>query len=310
MLPGELGGPIDGFLAALRRQASDQVAAVYAVGALALGDFSPKQSNVDLVVVGDPPLTEAQLGRLRRAERGLDRAHRHAEVWYTSWAEVAGAGRPLSTGTPGGAGAPVEAAGAGPLGGQATPPALTTPAPPVEGPIPPAEGPIPPAEAPVPPAEAPVSPAEAPVSPAEGRSTPALATPMTRAILRQDPEALLGPDWPVVGYDEAAFRAWCRERLRAMVTGRKGLLVLRRAVTPMVLEASRLAQGAVTGRVFSKTEAGESIGMIVAPRYRRILTDAVGYRRGAQTSMYWGPFERKYDALVLLRDLLEVAGNR
>ena len=126
-------------------------------------------------------------------------------------------------------------------------------------------------------------------------------------MLRQDPVALFGPDWPVVDYDEADFRSWCTERLRAMVTGRKGLLVLRRAVTPLVLEASRLAQGAVTGRVFSKSEAGESIGMIVAPRYRRILTDAVGYRRGAQTSMYWGPFERKYDALVLLRDLVEVA---
>jgi hypothetical protein len=283
VLPGELGGLIDGYLAALRRQASDQVAAVYAVGALALGDFSAKQSNVDLVVVGDPPLTAAQLGRLRRAERAMDRAHRRAEVWYTSWEEVAGDGRPLRTGSPGGAGAPVEAAGDVPLGGQATPPALTTPVPPEEGPIPPAEGSAAPAT---------------------------LATPMTRAILRQDPEALLGPDWPVVGYDEAAFRAWCRERLRAMVTGRKGLLVLRRAVTPMVLEASRLAQGAITGRVFSKSEAGESVGMIVAPRYRRILTDSVGYRRGAQTSMYWGPFERKYDALVLLRDLLEVAGNR
>jgi hypothetical protein len=275
VLPGELGGLIDGYLAALRRQASDQVAAVYAVGALALGDFSAKQSNVDLVVVGDPPLTAAQLGPLRRAERALDRAHRRAEVWHTSWEEVAGAGRQLSTGAPGGAGAPAEATGDSPLTGQAPPPALTTPTPPGEN---------------APPAT--------------------LATPMTRAILRQDPEALLGPDWPVVGYDEAAFRAWCRERLRAMVTGRKGLLVLRRAVTPMVLEASRLAQGAITGRVFSKSEAGESVGMIVAPRYRRILTDSVGYRRGAQTSMYWGPFERKYDALVLLRDLLEVAGNR
>ncbi|HUJ64660.1 MAG TPA: hypothetical protein VLX59_03915 [Acidimicrobiales bacterium] len=275
MLPGELGGPIEGYLAALRRQASDQVAAVYAVGALALGDFSAKQSNVDLVVVGDPPLTPAQLGPLRRAERGLDRAHRRAEVWYTCWEEVAGDGRPGRSGSLGDAGAPEEAAGEVPLGGQATPPALTTP-----------------------------------VAPAEDAPPATLATPMTRAILRQDPEALLGPDWPVVGYDEAAFRTWCRERLRAMVTGRKGLLVLRRAVTPMVLEASRLAQGAITGRVFSKSEAGESIGMIVAPRYRRILTDAVGYRRGAQTSMYWGPFERKYDALVLLRDLLEVAGNR
>jgi hypothetical protein len=275
MLPAELAGPIDGYLAALRREAPDQVAAVYAVGSLALADFSARQSNVDLVVVGDPPLTAAQLARLQRAERGLDRVGRRAGLWYTGWEEVASDGQSF------------------PAPAQTSAPAAPSPLRPTS----------------VDPASA-VSPPTAPSPAAPGPPAPTLATPMTRAMLRQDPVALLGPDWPVVGYDEAAFRSWCSDRLRAMVTGRKGLLVLRRAVTPIVLEASRLAQGAVTGRVFSKSEAGESIGMIVAPRYRRILTDAVGYRRGAQTSMYWGPFERKYDALVLLRDLLEVAGQR
>jgi hypothetical protein len=261
MLPAEIAGPVDGYLAALRREAPDQVAAVYAVGSLALADFSTKQSNVDLVVVGDPPLTPAQVAGLRRAERRLERVGRRAGLWYTGWEEVAAEGRHAPS--------PVPPVPAGPA-------ASTKAAPQAAGASPPAT----------------------------------LATPMTRAMLRQDPIALMGPDWPVVGYDEAVFRSWCSERLRALVTTRKGLLVLRRAVTPVVLEASRLAQGAITGRVFSKSEAGESIGMIVAPRYRRILTDAVGYRRGAQTSMYWGPFERKYDALVLLRDLLEVAGKR
>jgi hypothetical protein len=271
MLPVGLGAPIDAYLAALRRETGDQVAAVYAVGALALDDFSVKQSNIDLVVVGDPPFTEAQLRQLQRAERGLERVGRRAGLWYTSWAEVADEPDPAPSAPPG-------------------PPATAAPRPQPKG------------------IKSPSAVATPAGSPPASNET--LATPMTRALLRQDPLALVGPDWPVVGFDDSAFRAWCADRLRALVTGRKSLLVLRRAVTPVVLEASRLTQGAITGRVFSKSGAGESIGMIVAPRYRRILTDAVGYRGGAQTSMYWGPFERKYDALVLLRDLLEVATNR
>jgi hypothetical protein len=94
-----------------------------------------------------------------------------------------------------------------------------------------------------------------------------------------------------------------------MAAGRKGLLVMRRAVTPLVLEAARLAQGAVSGRLMSRTEAGESVGPLVSTRYRRILTDAVGFRAGAHTSMYWGPFERKYDALILLQDLAHLAAD-
>jgi hypothetical protein len=292
MLPAGVVGPIDGYLAALRREAGDQLAAVYAVGALALDDFSVKQSNIDLVVVGDPPLTAVQRGQLRRAERGLERAGRPPGLWYTSWEEVAYDPGPLPAvpGNPRTASAPD---GSPPAPVVATPPPVAPPGPLGPGSTLPGS----------------TLPGSAPTG-SEQVLAATIATPMTRALLRQDPVALMGPDWPVVGYEEADFRAWCSDRLRALVTNRKGLLVLRRAVTPVVLEASRLAQGAITGRVFSKSEAGESIGMIVAPRYRRILTDAVGYRGGAQTSMYWGPFERKYDALVLLRDLLDVATKR
>jgi hypothetical protein len=139
------------------------------------------------------------------------------------------------------------------------------------------------------------------------RSDASLETPMTRELLMRDALTLHGPDWPVVWHDPDAFRTWCTRRLGDLVSSRKGPLLLRRAVTPVVLEAARLAQGAVTGRVMSKSGAGESVGPLVPPHFRRILTDAVGYRRGAQTSMYWGPFERKYDALVLLRHLMDAA---
>ena len=89
MLPGEVTGQVEGFIATLERVAPGQVAAVYAVGAIALDDFSDRLSNIDLVVVADPRLTPAQTGRLARAEHGLKRVGRRAAIWYTSWEEVA-----------------------------------------------------------------------------------------------------------------------------------------------------------------------------------------------------------------------------
>jgi hypothetical protein len=237
VLPATIAGMFEGFLEAGRRAAPGQLAAVYAVGSLALGDFSVRQSNVDLVVVAEPRLDRAQLSTMTAAARGLRRAHRDAQVWYASWDD-------LDAGGP----------GSGSSSGEVP-----------------------------------------------------LATPMTRAILRHDPMALFGPDWPVVGLDPDAFQRWSAGQLQALASASHGLLVLRRAVTPLVLQAAQLAQGAITGRVLSKSEAGEAVMSIVSTRQKRILTDAVGYRRGAQTSMYWGPFERKYDALTLVRDLLEAA---
>ena len=233
----------DSYLAALQAVAPGQIAAVYAVGSLALGDFSDRQSNIDLVVVADPGLDARQLRRVAPAARGLHRAHRDAQIWHVTWAD-------LDAGGPGTAGE-----------NGVTPPVTTSP----------------------------------------------LATPLTRAILRHDPMALFGPDWPVVGHDPAYFQQWAADRLRGLVTSDHGLLVLRRAVVPLVLEAARLTHAAITGRVLSKSEAGESAMSIVSTREKRLLTDAVGYRRGAQTSMYWGPFERKFDAIALLRELLEAA---
>ena len=236
-MPQAVSSPVDGYVDALRQVAGAQVSAVYAVGSLALGDFSQKQSNIDLVVVADPKLDPSQRRWLERPEKSLRRAGRPAEVWHTGWDEISGG-----------------------------PSALPEPA--------------------------------------------ALATPMTWTILRTDPMPLLGPDWPVAWVAEPnALRGWALERLRALAGARQGLLVWRRDVGPFVLEAARLANMAITGRVLSKSEAGESITGIVGSRYRRILVDSVGYRRGAQTSMYWGPFERKYDALALVRDLVRAAGD-
>ena len=235
-MPQAVATPVDGFVRALDEVAAGQVDAVYAVGGLALDDFSQKQSNIDLVVVGDPGLDDSQRRSLRRAEKGMQRAGRPAQVWHTTWEEISGG-----------------------------PSTLAEPS--------------------------------------------RLATPMTWSILRNDPMPLSGPDWPVAWTDDAALRAWALERLRSLATTGQGLLVLRRDVTPLVLEAARLAHISITGRVLSKSEAGESITNIVSSRHRRVVVDSVGYRNGAQTSMYWGPFERKYDALALVRDLLKAAGD-
>jgi hypothetical protein len=245
MVPDAITGRIQEYVATLEHLVPAQVAAVYGVGALALNDFSERQSNIDLVVVADPRPDEAELARLTGAARGLRHAGRPAQVWYVTWED-------LDANGPG-----ASADGAFDLAGSAA-------------------------------------------------GSP-LATPMTRAILRNDPMALFGPDWPVVGYDVASYRAWAVTRLRALVASAHGLLVLRRAVVPLVLEAARLTQAAITGRVLSKSEAGELAMSIVSTRHQRLLTDAVGYRHGAQFSMYWGPFERKYDALTLLRDLQDAA---
>jgi hypothetical protein len=234
----------DGYLAALRAVAPGQVAAVYAVGAMALGDFSDKQSNVDLVVVSDPALDAAQLRRLSGPARALRRAGRDASIWHITWEDLDAGGHGSSADD----------------GGSIGP---------------------------------------------RGAST--LATPLTRAILRHDPMALQGADWPVVGHDPEILKTWCQRRLHALIQAAHGPLLLRRAVGPLVLEAARLAQGSITGRVLSKSEAGEATIPIVSVSHQRVLVDSVGYRRGAQTSMYWGPFERKYDAVAVLRELWEAA---
>ena len=228
MLPSPLDEPLSEYLRALDRHAGGAVEAVYLVGGAALGDFSVRQSNIDLVVVSDREGLSAGAAELRRAERSLERVGRPPGVWYATWDDIA-------DGSPAGGGG--------------------------------------------------------------------LDTPLTRALLVEEAVALRGPDWPVVAFEEAELRRWCRRRLEALASAPKGLMVMRSAVVPLVLEAARLAEGAATGTVMSKSQAGEVALTLVPNHYRRILNDAVGYRRGAHTSNYWGPFERKTDALEVIRHL-------
>jgi hypothetical protein len=137
------------------------------------------------------------------------------------------------------------------------------------------------------------------------RDRGSIDTPMTRALLREDAIAITGPDWPVVWFDEAELKQWCNTRFRNLVEGDKGMVIFRRVISPMVLEAARLAHGCLTGKVLSKSAAGEAVRSLLPAHFRRILTDSIGYRNGAHASMYWGPYERKYDAQRLLMRLGE-----
>lgn len=230
MIPDEVAEPVERFLAAVDRVAPDRRAGVYLVGGLALADFSPRQSNLDVVVVCDPPLSAAETTALHKDGHGLVRGGRPAQIWLSGWDEIA-------------------------------------------------EGPV--------------------------RPSAPLDTPLTRALLCEEAIAYFGPDWPVVAYEEAQYRDWCRQELEALAAEDHGLMVMRPGVSDLVLQAARLAQGAVTGRVYSKTEAGNTALSLVPHHFRRILTDAAGFRNGAHTSMYWGPFERKYDARELIRHLVK-----
>lgn len=233
MIPQAVQAPVGGFVHEVGSAVPGRLAGVYLVGGVALGDFSARQSNVDLVVVCDPPLEPDEVLGLRSAERRLERAGRRPAVWYAGWDEIAEAPR--------------------------GDPALR----------------------------------------------PALDTPLTRALLQEEAVAVAGPDWPVVAFEEEEYRRWCRRSLAELVEQSGGLMLMRHDVSPLVLQAARLAIGAGSGRVVSKSGAGDSALSLVPQHFRRILHDAAGYRNGATTSMYWGPFERKYDARQLLHRLVE-----
>ncbi len=222
--------PLNTYLGDLKRRHDRRFAALYLVGSPALGDFSERHSNLDLVAVSDPPLSPTERSALGRSERRLARAGRPAVVWHTGWEVIA------------------------------------------DGP-----GPGPP---------------ESP-----------LETPLTRALLRDDAIALAGPDWPVVAYESTDLRAWCTSRLSALASTPHGAMVMRKGVSSLVLHAAQLAAGATIGKVLSKSEAATAAAPLVPTHFRRILTDSAGYRRGARTSMYWGPFERKYDARQVIAEL-------
>jgi hypothetical protein len=76
------------------------------------------------------------------------------------------------------------------------------------------------------------------------------------------------------------------------------LLWTRRRVAPLVLAAAQAVQPGAT-----RQEAAGVLLDRVSSRSQRILRDAIAYDQGTRVSMYWGPFERKHDAIYLLGEL-------
>lgn len=228
-----------GFVERFREAAGDQTTGLYLLGSPALGDFSPRQSNLDLLAVTERPLGGEELRRLRVTHRSLRRQGRDALVCYTTWPDLRG---------------PAEDASAVTFAGRAE------------------------------------------VEPAR------LANPVTWAVMAGRPVALTGPAEAVAQADRAAVSAWFQARMAALVE-QAGSLLWRRGLTRLVLQASRCAHGRATGEVVSLRRAGELALPTASHTGHRVITDALGYREGANTSMYWGPFERKTNALDLVRRL-------
>jgi hypothetical protein len=94
-LPVEVRDRLGAYTAALDAACPGRLAGLYVVGSVALGDFRPRFSNIDVVAVSDFSWSEAELGHARRAHRQLDR-NRAAGTVYATWTQLAADPRPLN----------------------------------------------------------------------------------------------------------------------------------------------------------------------------------------------------------------------
>jgi len=253
MLPPDALDRLHRFAAVLDGVAPGALAGLYAVGSLALGDYSPSLSNYDVLAVSASPWPPDRLRAARRAGRHLAGGRlparaRPPRIGYLTWAELADG--------PGGAGACYES--------------------------------------------------RRPVAAGE------LLNPLTWQVMRTSAVCARGPEYPELWSGD--LRGWAEARLTGhwaawtRAAGRRpGSLWRREATTESVLEATRLVVALRSGRVVSKLEAGTSSLDAAPSRSQRVLKDAVGHRSGARTSMYWGPFERRNDALFHVQACVDEA---
>lgn len=239
-----------GFLSMLDERLPGRLTGLYVVGSAALGDYSERVSNLDVVAVSDGTWADADLA-VATASHGLLKAARPPVVAYVSAGDLATDPRSL---------------------------------------------------------DRPCYRGSTRVGSGE------LVNPFTWQILSAGAVDLRGPDHPKLWEDPAALAPWSAARLQAAWgpqvphLNRVGAMWLRRRVSAVVLEVGRLAVAARTGRALSKTEANRVLEAEAPGRFRRILADAVGYRRGGRTSMYWGALERKQHAVELVRELVAESG--
>jgi hypothetical protein len=134
--------------------------------------------------------------------------------------------------------------------------------------------------------------------------------PITWLALRQQPLTVFGeaPDRDVLWYDPQRVASWTCENVESYWTGwlararnpfgALGLAMLG-PTAPMwgVLGISRLHYTLATGRIASKTAAGEHALTAFDPRWQRIAREALRIRRGGGGSLYRNPLKRRREAL-------------
>lgn len=239
-----------GFLSMLDERLPGRLTGLYVVGSAALGDYSERVSNLDLVAVSDEAWADPDLA-VAVASHSVLKAPRPPLVAYLSARDLTCDPRTLDR-------------------------------PCYQG--------------------------------SDRVGSPELVNPFTWQILATGALDLRGPDLPRLWEDPTTVAPWASDRLQSIWApqvprlGRLGAMWLRRRVSSVVLEVSRLAVAARTGNALSKTEAARILEPQVPGRFRRILADAVGYRSGGRTSMYWGPLERKQNAVELVRELVGGSG--
>jgi hypothetical protein len=141
------------------------------------------------------------------------------------------------------------------------------------------------------------------------RSTAANRNPVTWEMLREGALTIAGEiDRSALWHDPARLASWTLENVEAYwapwqaraskLLSSLGLAMLGRAA-PMwgVLGISRLHYTLATGRIASKSAAGEHARVSFEDRWHRIIDESLRIRRGDRGSLYHNPFERRRDAL-------------
>jgi hypothetical protein len=124
-------------------------------------------------------------------------------------------------------------------------------------------------------------------------------------------------DRTAIWRDPARLRSWTRENVESYwartwlaesqkLLAKRGLRLLGGdGVMWGVLGISRLHYTLATGKITSKTGAGEHALTAFEPRWRRIIEESLRIRQVRGQSLYGSPFERRKDALAFVAMAIE-----
>lgn len=90
MLAPQTLAQLRAFAGAVDARAPGRLTGLYAVGSVALGDFRPPLSNIDVVAVADAPWDDAALRAVQHSTRSLRQPQQPARVACLTWEQLAG----------------------------------------------------------------------------------------------------------------------------------------------------------------------------------------------------------------------------